>query len=140
MADLDLLVDYVNHLQKGLDQAEQLTRAGELGQAVWAYLAVLEVDPDNLTARRQVGQVATAVRQFDRAAPGRRWLSQLRAGMRPEGEEGVAAAWLRVGLVVLLMLAAFALGFSLATRSETEGPTSPRDPPPQLGPASHGRD
>ena len=61
-ADLDLLVHYVNGLQGSLDRAEQLTRAGELGQAVWAYLEVLEVDPDNPAARRQVGQIATVVR------------------------------------------------------------------------------
>src|SRR5437016_3993447 len=76
-ADLDLLVDYVSHLQGGLERAEHLTRAGELGQAVWAYLEVLEVDPDNATARRQVTQVATAVRQFDYAVPGRRWANNL---------------------------------------------------------------
>jgi len=75
--DLSLLADYVSHLQQGLVQAEAMTRAGELGSAVWAYLAVLEVDPDNATARRQVGQVATAVRQFDGTAPGRRWLRAL---------------------------------------------------------------
>ena len=72
--DLSLLVDYVTNLQDGLSRAEALTRAGELGEAVWAYLEVLEVDPDNATARRQVGKVATAVRQFDQTAPGRRWL------------------------------------------------------------------
>jgi hypothetical protein len=77
-ADLALLADYVLHLQGGLEQAETLTRAGELGEAVWAYLAVLEVDPDNATARRQVGKVVTAVRQFDETAPGRRWLTNLR--------------------------------------------------------------
>ena len=42
---------------------------GELGDAVWKYLEVLEVDPDNAVARRQVGRVATAVRQFDEKAP-----------------------------------------------------------------------
>src|SRR5438128_759978 len=64
-ADLDLLVDYVSHLNGGLERAENLTRAGELGQAFWAYLEVLEVDPDNTPAKKQVGQVVTAVRQFD---------------------------------------------------------------------------
>src|SRR5438270_13694672 len=73
-ADLDLLVEYVRNLQGGLERAERLTRAGELGPAVWEYLSVLEVDPDNPAARRQVGQVVTAVRQFDRLTPRRRWL------------------------------------------------------------------
>ena len=72
--DLSLLSDYVTHLRAGLSQADALTKSGELGEAVWAYLAVLEVDPDNTTARRQVGKVVTAVRQFDQTAPGRRWL------------------------------------------------------------------
>ena len=62
------LVDYTDHLQTGLERAESFTRAGKLGDAVWEYLQVLEVDPDNATARRQVGQVATAVRQFDNNA------------------------------------------------------------------------
>ena len=83
--DLSLLADYVSHLQEGLVQAEAMTKAGKLDGAVWAYLAVLEVDPDNPAARRQVGQVITAVRQFDRTAPGRRWLFQLR-GEKPPGE------------------------------------------------------
>ena len=47
-ADLDLLVDYVSHLNGGLERAENLTRAGELGQAFWAYMEILEVDPDKI--------------------------------------------------------------------------------------------
>src|SRR5438445_5926440 len=80
--DLSLLCDYVDHLGDGLARAEALTRAGELGEAVWAYLSVLEVDPDNATARRQVGQVVTAVRQFDEMTPGRRWLRKVRRQAR----------------------------------------------------------
>jgi hypothetical protein len=76
-ADLDLLVDYVSHLQGGLERAENLVKAGDLGQAIWAYLEVLEVDPDNPTARRQISQVVTAVRQFDTVMPGRRWANGL---------------------------------------------------------------
>ena len=75
--DLSLLTDYVEHLHDGVARADALTRQGDLGEAVWAYLEVLEVDPDNAAARKQVGRVATAVREFDRAAPGRRWLKQL---------------------------------------------------------------
>ena len=64
--DVSLLVAYVANLRQGLSQAEALTRSGDLGEAVWAYLAVLEVDPDNAAARRQVGKVVTAV-QFREA-------------------------------------------------------------------------
>lgn len=77
-ADLGLLLDFVENLDDGLARAEAQTRAGHLGQAVWAYLEVLEVDPDNPVARQKVGQVVTAVRQFDRAAPRRRWQERLR--------------------------------------------------------------
>ena len=76
-ADLDLLVDYVSHLQGGLERADNLVKAGELGQAIWAYLEVLEVDPDNPTARKQIATVVTAVRQFDTIMPGRRWANNL---------------------------------------------------------------
>lgn len=79
--DVSLLVNYVENLQDGLARADALTRQGELGEAVWAYLKVLEVDPDNLTARRQVGQVVTAVRQFDRVASNRSWFSKIRSWM-----------------------------------------------------------
>src|SRR5271156_6003069 len=99
--DVSLLVDYVENLQDGLVRAEALTRAGELGEAVWAYLAVLEVDPENAPARKQVGLVATAVRQFDRATPRQRWL-------RLHGEARTWRAWL-VG--VLLLLTGLLLGY-----------------------------
>lgn len=82
-ADLDLLVDYVSHLQGGLERAENLVRAGELGQAIWAYLEVLEVDPDNPQARKQISQVVTAVRQFDTIMPGRRWANGLPPHLPP---------------------------------------------------------
>src|ERR1700692_3098422 len=69
-ADLDLLVDYVSHLQGGLERAENLVKAGELGQAIWAYLEVLEVDPDNPQARKQIGFIVTAGGQFHTNLPG----------------------------------------------------------------------
>ena len=110
-ADLDLLVHYVNGLQGSLDRAEQLTRAGELGQAVWAYLEVLEVDPDNPAARRQVGQIATVVRLFDRLMPGRRWAN----GLPPHGSEsGGVARWLKVSVAVMALFLAFTLGLFVA--------------------------
>jgi hypothetical protein len=128
MADLDLLVEYVDQLQSGLDQAERLTRAGELGSAVWAYLAVLEVDPDNAMARRQIGDVAMAVRQFDESAPGRRWLRRIRGGESAGG----LAGWLWFALAALLVVVAFVGGYGLASRSASE--TEPQRPeaPPKL--------
>src|SRR5207249_8252111 len=80
--DVSLLVDYVDNLRDGLRRAEELTRRGELGEAVWEYLSVLEVDPDNAVARKQVSRVATAVRQFDQEAPGRRFLRRLQRETR----------------------------------------------------------
>ena len=117
--DLSLLNDYVSHLQDGLARADALTRQGELGEAVWAYLEVLEIDPENAVARHQVGKVATAVRQFDRAAPGRKWLQRL-------GRHTWLRSWLptwliemphkfllmAVGLIICLILVFF-LGFYL---------------------------
>jgi hypothetical protein len=107
-ADLDLLVDYVSHLQGGLERAENLVKAGELGQAIWAYLEVLEVDPDNPQARRQIGQVVTAVRQFDTVMPGRRWahnLPPLPRTKRPWWH------WAVFGAAIIIALAA---GFAIA--------------------------
>src|SRR5947208_3626704 len=121
--DLTLLADYVSHLREGPSQAEACTRAGELGDAVWAYLAVLEIDPDNATARRQVGQVATAVRQFDQVnPPGRRWIKRrdrpglLRRLFAPApGDPTNSAGWLH-GLLLwfFLPLGAFLLGYAMA--------------------------
>jgi hypothetical protein len=128
-ADLDLLVDYVHGLQNSLDRADQFTRAGELGQAVWAYLEILEVDPDNAEARRQVGQVATAVRQFDRTLPGRRWA---------QGLPALAAqrAWLQSGVLLavasVLVVTAFALGYLCAGGWSAGERASPEKTEPEL--------
>ena len=75
-ADLTLLVDYMSNLDDHLGKADASLKAGELGDAVWAYLNVLETDPEHAVARRQVSKVATAVRQFDAAKGGRmkQWL------------------------------------------------------------------
>jgi hypothetical protein len=133
--DVSLLVNYVEDLRDGLAQAEALTRAGELGEAVWAYLGVLEVDPDNATARRQVGKVATAVRQFDQTAPGRRWLKKLRkqtrfrrwaANWNPEGDTTVS---LLSGLLwFILIFGALMIGDVIGVRSS--GPPPDGTPPP----------
>ena len=129
-ADLDLLVDYVSHLQGGLERAENLTRAGELGQAVWAYLDVLEVDPDNAAARKQISQVVTAVRQFDTVVPGRRWANNL----PPLADEGGGMPgwllWVLAGsVVVLLILSSFLLG---RLSNDWEWPEMPEAPAPVI--------
>ena len=127
--DLSLLSDYVSHLRAGLSQADGLTKAGELGEAVWAYLAVLEVDPDNTTARRQVGKVVTAVRQFDTTAPGRRWLRALHKESRwtrrlmswYEGEG--ASPWSWVVLFLLFfgsVVGSYYLGYDSGRRASSE--------------------
>jgi hypothetical protein len=134
-ADLDLLVDYVNTLQTGVERAESLTRAGELGQAVWAYLDVLEVDPDNSAARKQVGGVVNAVRQFDLATPGRRWANNLPP--LPDRAPGMPQwlRWLLIGtLVVLSFCAGVLVGqipFGLSTPATNgDDPALKQDAPP----------
>jgi hypothetical protein len=107
-ADLDLLVDYVSHLQGGLQRAENLVKAGELGQAIWAYLEVLEVDPDNPTARKQIGLVVTAVRQFDTVIPGRRWANNLPPLLK------TARPWWHWAIFGAAVFAAFAIGFAIS--------------------------
>jgi len=108
-ADLDLLVDYVSHLQGGLERAENLVKAGELGQAIWAYLEVLEVDPDNPQARKQIGLVVTAVRQFDTVMPGRRWAN----GLPPHLPNAKRPWWHWLAFSSAVILA-FAAGFAIA--------------------------
>jgi hypothetical protein len=83
---------------------------------------VLEVDPDNETARRQVGQVAAAVRHFDKDAPRRRWLAKAHR----RGRLGRWASSLRDrdggvwgNLVwILLVLAALFLAFTVGRQVE----------------------
>jgi hypothetical protein len=137
--DVSLLVNYVDNLREGLDRAEALTRAGELGEAVWEYLGVLEIDPDNTTARRQVGRVATAVRQFDNTAPGRRWFNRIRKQTRfrrwaARAQEGEGAGALSGLLWFLLVFGALLIGYYLGVRSNNTSPapdTSPSNEKPE---------
>ncbi|MFO0878313.1 MAG: hypothetical protein U0840_13305 [Gemmataceae bacterium] len=132
--DLALLADYVTHLRDGLGEAERLTREGELGEAVWAYLSVLEVDPDNTTARRQVGKVATAVRQFDHTAPGRRWLRSIqkegrwRRWMAGWQERDNTSGWSWIALFLLYfgsVLGAYYLGVHAGKNAPMESSGEP---------------
>lgn len=93
-ADLSLLVDLTTQVRAAMDSAERHTREGELAEAIWSYLAVLELDPDNPQALRQVGMVAAAVRHFDRARSAHH--TWRRASMR------VLAILVLVALVFLL--------------------------------------
>ncbi len=71
-SDLGLLADFVVGVRGGLERAEAHLRGGELGPAVRAYLDVLEIDPDNPTARTRLAEWARAVRHFDRPPRKRR--------------------------------------------------------------------
>ncbi len=139
-ADVSLLVDYVSTLEDGLHIAEEHTRAGELGEAVWAYLAVLEVDPDNATARRQVGKVATAVRQFDQSAPGRRWLKRLQkqkgfARWLSRWKEGDSGEWLVNSLWFILIVGVLMVGYGLGFwTARNTGPEMPKIEEGRVGP------
>ncbi len=101
-ADLSLLVGYVEDLAGGLEQAQSFTRAGRLGDAVFAYLQVLDVDPENSEARRQVGRVVSAVRNFD---------SQPRPRTR-QREGWSSTIWL------LIVLGATLIGFAAGMQAE----------------------
>src|SRR5262249_2443597 len=104
--DLTLLVDFMSNLDEHLAKAEEALKRGELGDAVWAYLTVLETDPDHTVARRQVSKVATAVRQFDEAKrTGRNAQVMFGAGF-------VLAA-------LLLLGGTFYLGYQFGSRADT---------------------
>jgi hypothetical protein len=137
--DVSLLRDYVQELRDGLVQAEAHTRAGQLGEAIWAYLAVLEVDPDNAAARRQVGQVATAVRQFDKEAPGRRFAKRLqkqtrfRRFMANLQDEGDVSGWISGLFWFILVVCALVFGFILG-QMNTHKPAAAPDKTEQVDP------
>lgn len=138
--DVSLLVHYVEDLREGLARAETLTRDGELGEAVWAYLAVLEVDPDNATARRQVGQVATSVRQFDRSALGRRWRSKLQKQTRirrwmanwdseGDGTSSLLSSLLWGVLIFLALMIGYVIGYRSASTPDRASPEPKMEKP-----------
>jgi len=109
-SDLTLLVDYMSNLDEHLNRAESALKAGELGDAVWAYLNVLETDPAHPVAQKQVTKVATAVRQFDEAK---------RTGLRMMFVLGAAL----VLAIVLLAAGTFYAGYRFGTAKAK--PTSP---------------
>ena len=117
--DVSLLCDFRDRVGQGVTRAESYLRAGSLDEAVWAYLEVLEVDPDNPTARRQVGKVVAAVRQFDRVSPGRRWYQRLqkqarfRRWIHGHDHDSVRGNWLVPALVAGLVVVAFTIGYLL---------------------------
>jgi hypothetical protein len=133
--DVSLLVDYVENLRDGLKRAEALTRRGELGDAVWEYLEVLEVDPDNATARKQVGKVATAVRQFDQTAPARRWQKKLqrqnafRRFLSGGGGNGEGGGWLGSLFWFVVVVSALLIGFLLGQFTATRAGPAPAPAP-----------
>lgn len=128
-ADLELLVDYTSHLHGGLKRADNLTRAGELGLAFWAYLEVLEVDPDNASARKQVSQVVGAVRQFDQLHQGRRWLAQIRHGPPKKSPWSALPDWAWASIAAGLVVLAFVIGYALGFNAPTEGDDRPGNLP-----------
>lgn len=104
--DLRLLVDYMSNLDEHLTKADEALKRGELGDAVWAYLNVLETDPDHAVAKRQVSKVATAVRQFDEAKrTGRNALVMFGAVLT------IAA--------ILILGGTFYLGYQFGTKTDT---------------------
>ncbi|GIW82041.1 MAG: hypothetical protein KatS3mg105_3848 [Gemmatales bacterium] len=116
--DLSLLVDYATCLEEGIRRAEYFTRQGQLAEAVWAYLEVLEVDPAHPRACEQIGRIATAVRAFDQVASGPRWLARLRCRERfRHWLHGWNASprkfWNSAILAAALLAIGFAIGYYL---------------------------
>lgn len=100
-ADLGLLVHYMNDVEQHLGKAESALQAGDLGEATWAYLQILELDPENATAKRQISKVATAIRQFDEAK---------RTGQQTMFLLGIGAAAVALVIALALLVGGFMLG------------------------------
>ncbi|MFO0969546.1 MAG: hypothetical protein U0793_28645 [Gemmataceae bacterium] len=121
-ADLDLLVDYASFLSGGLQRAENLARSGDLSQAVWAYLEVLDVDPDNPAARRQITQIVRAVRHFDEQSA-TRCMAQPSANGAAD-KKALNPLFVRSLFLSLVVCIIFAIGFILGfTLAGGAGPT-----------------
>jgi hypothetical protein len=113
----------MDNLDEHLSKAEAAMKAGELGDAVWAYMNILETDPEHPVAVKQVRQVATAVRQFDEAR---------RTGQRTMLFIGIGAALAVVLLLVVMFGAGFWIGKKYSSRifpSLTSQPTTPEPAP-----------
>jgi hypothetical protein len=122
-ADLSLLVEFMDNLDEHLNKAEAAMKAGELGEAVWAYMNVLETDPEHPVAVKQVRQVATAVRQFDEAR---------RTGQRTMLLIGIGAALAAIVLFIGIFVAGFWIGRKYSSRifpSSTSQQVSPPSAP-----------
>ena len=100
---------------------------------------MLEVDPDNATARRQVGKVATAVRQFDQTAPGRRWQKKLQRQTAfrrwmanhwsGDGDGWGTAVWF------VLLVCAMVIGYFIGQWVTSRTTPAPSSPPAAAAPA-----
>lgn len=115
-ADLDLLVDFSSGLKGNLQRAETLTRNGELAQAVWTYLEVLDVDPENTAARTQIGKIVSAVRHFDTQSPLRKMADP--AKVIKDAQKGISPQTVRAmmfgGIFTIVFALGVILGFVLA--------------------------
>jgi len=131
-ADLALLADYHVDMDDSCARAHARTKAGELGEAIWAYLEVLEVDPDHPEARQQVGRVVRAVRQFDQTAF-RRWRARMRRQARFRqfpGEPAGPVAWVKIVVAFLLLAVAVFVGYQWGAHvTRQESPPAPTTSP-----------
>lgn len=119
-ADLALLCAFRDRVGDGLTRADTCLRTGSLDEAVWAYLGVLEVDPDNPVARQQVARVVSTIRQFDRVAPSRRWLKRLHR--RERRTRFMEEAWkiiLCAALLATVSVVSYYVGYRSASQQVT---------------------